>query len=62
VHKLRRSIVFWVVLALVVLLVASQGLRGGEDREALRYDEFVDRVEAGQVATPRSPSARGRRS
>jgi cell division protease FtsH len=50
VHKLRRSIVFWVVLALVVLLVASQGLRGGEDREALRYDEFVDRVEAGQVA------------
>ncbi len=49
-HKLRRSVVFWVVLALVVLLVASQSLGGGEDREALRYDEFVDRVEAGQVA------------
>jgi cell division protease FtsH len=50
VHKLRRSVVFWVVVALVVLLVASQSLGGGEDREALRYDEFVDRVEAGQVA------------
>jgi cell division protease FtsH len=50
VHKLRRSIVFWVAVALVVLLVASQTLRGGEDREALRYDEFVDRVEAGLVA------------
>ena len=49
-HKLRRSVVFWVVVALVVLLVASQSLGGGEDREALRYDEFVDRVEAGQVA------------
>ncbi|MEX2659783.1 MAG: ATP-dependent zinc metalloprotease FtsH [Acidimicrobiales bacterium] len=49
-HKLRRSPVFWVVLALVVLLVASQTLRGSEDREALRFDEFVDRVEAGQVA------------
>ena len=49
-HKLRRSVVFWVVVALGVLLVASQVFRGGEDREALRFDEFLDRLEAGQVA------------
>jgi cell division protease FtsH len=50
VHKLVRSVAFWVVAALVVLLVASQMLGRGESREKLRYDEFAERVEAGQVA------------
>jgi cell division protease FtsH len=49
VRKLHRSVVFWVVLALVVLLGASQVLRGGDDRQTLRYDEFVDHVRGGQV-------------
>ncbi|MGI9119376.1 MAG: ATP-dependent metallopeptidase FtsH/Yme1/Tma family protein, partial [Acidimicrobiales bacterium] len=49
-RKVVRSAVFWVVLALVVLVGASQLLGGDNDREQLRYDEFVDRVRAGQVA------------
>jgi cell division protease FtsH len=49
VQKLVRSVAFWVVVALVVLLVASQLLGGGDSREKLRYDEFVDQVEAGNV-------------
>jgi cell division protease FtsH len=49
VQKLVRSVAFWVVLALVVLLGASQLLRGGDDREELRLDEFYDYVEAGRV-------------
>jgi cell division protease FtsH len=44
-------VAFWVVVALVVLLGASQVLGGGPSREKLRYDEFVDRVDAGQVKT-----------
>jgi cell division protease FtsH len=48
-RKIFRSVVFWVVLGVVVLFGASQLLGGGDDREELRYDEFVDRVEAGQV-------------
>jgi cell division protease FtsH len=50
VHKLVRRTSFWVVLALVALLVGSQFLRGGDSREELRYDEFVDFVRAGEVA------------
>jgi cell division protease FtsH len=42
-------VAFWVVVALVVLLGASQVLSGGDSREKLRYDEFRDRVEAGKV-------------
>ncbi len=45
-RKLLRSVVFWVVLGLVVLFGASQLFGGGDDREALRYDEFEDRVQA----------------
>ena len=48
--KILRSAVFWVVIALLVLVVASQTLRGGTDRQDLRYDEFVERVHGGQVA------------
>jgi len=48
--KILRSAVFWVIVALLVLVIASQTLRGGDDREELRYNEFVDRVHAGEVA------------
>ena len=48
-QKLVRSVAFWVVVALVVLLAASQLLGGGDGRERLRYDEFADKVDAGQV-------------
>ncbi len=41
---------FWVVVALVVLVVASQSLKSGDDRRKLRYGELVERVEAGDVA------------
>jgi cell division protease FtsH len=51
VQKLVRSVAFWVVVALVVLLAASQLLGGGDDRQKLRYDEFVAKVEADQVKT-----------
>ncbi|MCU1380056.1 MAG: peptidase [Acidimicrobiales bacterium] len=51
VQKLVRSVAFWVVVALVVLLGASQLLGGGTSREKLRYDEFVDQVDASQVKT-----------
>jgi len=44
VRKIVRSVLFWVVLGLVVLVGASQLLGGSDDREQLRYDEFVDRV------------------
>jgi cell division protease FtsH len=49
VQKLVRSVAFWVVLALVVLLVASQLLTGGPNGEKLRYDEFVRQVQDGKV-------------
>jgi cell division protease FtsH len=49
--KIIRSVAFWVVLALLVLAGASQLLTGGgEARQELRYDEFRDRVVAGEVA------------
>jgi cell division protease FtsH len=51
VHKLVRSVAFWIVVALVVVLAASQLLSNGESREKLRYDEFSDQVEAGKVKT-----------
>ncbi|MBW3573363.1 MAG: ATP-dependent zinc metalloprotease FtsH [Actinobacteria bacterium] len=50
VRKVLRSVVFWVVLALVVAVSASQILTAGDDREALRFDEFEDRLVDGQVA------------
>jgi cell division protease FtsH len=50
VQKLARSAVFWVVVALVVLLAVGQAFRGGDEApEELTYTEFADRVEAGQV-------------
>ena len=48
-QKLVRSVGFWVVVALVVLLAASQLFSGGDNREKLRYDEFVSKVNAGDV-------------
>ena len=48
-HKLVRSVAFWIVVALVVVLGASQLLSNGESREKLRYDEFVTFVESGKV-------------
>ncbi|MDP9020473.1 MAG: ATP-dependent zinc metalloprotease FtsH [Actinomycetota bacterium] len=49
-RKVVRSAAFWVVITLVVLFVASRVVADSSDREELRYDEFVDRVEAGQIA------------
>ncbi|MBW3645141.1 MAG: ATP-dependent metallopeptidase FtsH/Yme1/Tma family protein, partial [Actinobacteria bacterium] len=49
-RKVVRSAAFWVAITLVVLFVASRAVAGSSDREELRYDEFVDRVEAGDVA------------
>ncbi|MBI1843431.1 MAG: AAA family ATPase, partial [Actinobacteria bacterium] len=36
-------------MALVVLVVASQSFKSGDDRRKLRYGELVERVEAGDV-------------
>lgn len=49
VTKFVRSVPFWVVVALVVLVIASQSFRSGADREKLRYGELVERVAAGDV-------------
>ncbi len=48
--KYVRSVPFWVVVALVVLVVAGQTLKPGDDRKKLRYGELVQRVEARDVA------------
>ncbi|MGH9182875.1 MAG: ATP-dependent zinc metalloprotease FtsH [Acidimicrobiales bacterium] len=45
-----RRIGLWVGLGLVVAAVAFIFLRGGDDREELAFDEFRERVEAGQVS------------
>jgi cell division protease FtsH len=51
VHKVFRSVVFWVVLALVVVFVGAQTfLSQGSDPQELRLDEFLERVEADEVA------------
>ncbi len=49
-RKVVRSAAFWVAVTLVVLFVASRAVAGSSDREELRYDEFVDQVEDGNVA------------
>jgi cell division protease FtsH len=49
VQKLVRSVAFWIVVALLVLLVASQVIGGGDSRETIRYDEFRDHVAAHDV-------------
>jgi cell division protease FtsH len=51
VPKLFRSVAFWIVVALLVLLGASRLFDGGDGRQELRYDEFAAYVEAGEVAT-----------
>ncbi|MEA3020912.1 MAG: cell division protease FtsH, partial [Actinomycetota bacterium] len=48
--KLFRSVAFWIVIALVIVLGASQLLGKGPSREKLRYDEFTSEVNAGRVA------------
>ncbi|HEV2766271.1 MAG TPA: ATP-dependent zinc metalloprotease FtsH [Acidimicrobiales bacterium] len=49
-RKVVRSAAFWVAVTLVVLFVASRAVAGSSEREELRYDEFVDQVEDGNVA------------
>ena len=49
-RRLLRNPFVWVAAALVVVLGGSQLLGGGSSRESLRFDEFVDRMEAGEVA------------
>lgn len=47
--KYVRSVPFWVVVALVVLVLASQTLKSGDERKKIRYSELVERVRAGDV-------------
>ncbi|MGH2685095.1 MAG: ATP-dependent metallopeptidase FtsH/Yme1/Tma family protein, partial [Actinomycetota bacterium] len=49
--RLFRSIPFWVVLALVLLLVVGPWLRTGDSREKLTLDAFLRRLGAGEVST-----------
>jgi len=49
--KLFRSAPFWVVVALVAVLVLGGVFRGDGDRKKLRLDEFETMVAAGQVKT-----------
>ena len=50
-RKLLRSTVFYVVLAVVVLLVVFQAFGGKSDRQKLSLSAFERRVAAGQVRT-----------
>jgi cell division protease FtsH len=49
VRKLARSTVFYIVLAVVALLLVSQLFRGGSDREKLSLSTFERKVASGQV-------------
>src|SRR5438132_108390 len=51
VKRLLRSVAFWVVLALVVLLVVGGHFRGHQERKELRLSQFEARIAAGQVKT-----------
>jgi cell division protease FtsH len=51
VPKVFRSVAFWIVVGVAALFAASQVFGGGDGRETIRYDEFVDRVQAGEVAS-----------
>jgi len=51
VKRLLRSVAFWVVLALVVLLVVGGHFRGHQERKDLRLSQFESRIAAGQVKT-----------
>ena len=51
VKRLLRSVAFWVVLALVVLLVVGGHFRGHQERKDLRLSQFETRIAAGQVKT-----------
>lgn len=44
-----RSVPFWVVIALVVLVVASQSLKSGDSREKIRYGALEELVKDGKV-------------
>ena len=48
-RKLVRSTVFYIVLAVVALILVSQLFRGGSDREKLSLSTFERKVAAGQV-------------
>jgi cell division protease FtsH len=48
--KVFRSVAFWILIGCIVLFGASQLMGRGPGREKLRYDEFVDRIQAGAVA------------
>jgi len=49
VNRILRSAAFWVVVTLVVLVVASSLLKGGDGRQKLSLSEFERRVDRGQV-------------
>ena len=55
-RKLLRSTVFYVVLAVIVLLVVFQAFGSGSDRQKYSLSTFERKVSAGQVlAAGRSP-------
>jgi len=51
VRKLARSTVFYIVLAVVALILISALFRGGSDREKLSLSSFERKVASGQVRT-----------
>jgi cell division protease FtsH len=51
VRKLARSTVFYIVFAVVALILISALFRGGSDREKLSLSSFERKVASGQVRT-----------
>jgi len=49
VRKLLRSTIFYIVLAVIVLLVAFQAFAGGTDRQKLSLSAFERKAAAGEV-------------
>ncbi len=49
-HRILRSPTSWVVVAVLLLAAGVLVARGGDEPEELRYDQLLDRIEAGDVA------------
>ena len=50
-RKLARSTVFYIILAVLALVLVSALFRGGSDREKLSLSTFERKTAAGQVRT-----------
>jgi len=49
VNRIFRSAIFYIVLAVVALLLISNVFRGSNERTSLRLDDFEHRIAAGEV-------------